>query len=704
MRALRCAATYDFSRMVPPPPLRTVMVSAHERHRNDRHRDALMVLHSHDLVAANTTQLNRNCTRRRRSRKPRPRDYAAAAPPQPTGVRSRSCPPRPWPSPRRQHRVPTRPRRLPQPVARCRAYARQTPASEPGPESPPAPPSLHRPRHLRSPAGQHRAERPRYPAAAAHAACPAEARGAAGTALAARFGISRTQLVSRFVAGVGAVITLVGVAFILVLAAQSGYFGPLAQRCLRHRRGPRRRRVPHPPPRHRERRRPRAAGDRAAAGYLSLYAAGPCTSSYLWVVLTGTAVLGLAVVAIAVRWKSQWLASLGVASASLLGLSTAPRVGVAFAVVLSVVTILAPAHRWPIFPVACTVPPSSYSRRRQRQARTSTDTVLLSVIAGVRDRGPLLRLDRSLGWRQEQTIIAVLVTWLRCRPCTGCGSGRPGAPCPWSCLRSTPSAQRFRCSPVSSAGCHPDGCVPGHHGRPVVCGWRPHQHRPRRGRSLVRLRGPAPRSRLVALASAVLGSIATALDPGALAWSCSPSTRRSAAASSSQPGLPGVPREPCWFRASRVVPQHRDDPRLLGPRRRLDGVLAGGGVHDVRGYVIASATVTVLRALASDRAVDPAASRAAGGDAGPVPGRCRHREVVRHRPGGAHRHRGLAFLGVGLLLLVLGVGYTKAYEKARTARSRQPLHRDGGDVLGPEMKRGPRLIGGRALLGLGSPR
>jgi uncharacterized membrane protein len=29
--------------------------------------------------------------------------------------------------------------------------------------------------------------------------------------------------------------------------------------------------------------------------------------------------------------------------------------------------------------------------------------------------------------------------------------------------------------------------------------------------------------------------------------------------------------------------------------------------------------------------------------------------------------RGLAFLAVGLLLLVLGVGYAKAYERARTA-------------------------------------
>lgn len=50
-----------------------------------------------------------------------------------------------------------------------------------------------------------------------------------GTALAQRLGISRTQLVSRLVAGVGAVITLVGIAFILVLAAQNGYFGPLAR-------------------------------------------------------------------------------------------------------------------------------------------------------------------------------------------------------------------------------------------------------------------------------------------------------------------------------------------------------------------------------------------------------------------------------------------------------------------------------------------
>jgi uncharacterized membrane protein len=34
--------------------------------------------------------------------------------------------------------------------------------------------------------------------------------------------------------------------------------------------------------------------------------------------------------------------------------------------------------------------------------------------------------------------------------------------------------------------------------------------------------------------------------------------------------------------------------------------------------------------------------------------------------------RGLAFLGVGVLLLVLGVGYAKAYERARSATHAVP--------------------------------
>src|SRR5674476_257690 len=38
--------------------------------------------------------------------------------------------------------------------------------------------------------------------------------------------LSNTQIIARLVAGAGALVTLVGIAFILVLAAQYGYFGP----------------------------------------------------------------------------------------------------------------------------------------------------------------------------------------------------------------------------------------------------------------------------------------------------------------------------------------------------------------------------------------------------------------------------------------------------------------------------------------------
>jgi uncharacterized membrane protein len=512
-----------------------------------------------------------------------------------------------------------------------------------------------------------------------------------GASLAARFGISRTQLVSRVVAGVGAVITLVGVAFILVLAAQNGYFGPLARTIacgalgavlagaaflIRHR-------------------DTENAGAHAllatgaAAGYLSLYAAG---SLYAFVpssvALTGTAVLGLAVVGIAVGWKSQWLASLGVASASLIGayLGGDPRVGVAFAVVLSVVTILAQLRTsWPIFMVARTLPALALLTVAAVNARpgTSIDTVLLSVIAGVFALAGLL--SAWIGRRAsnpEQIVIALLVTLAPLPAMYGTWQlGKDWGTVTLGILAATylASAALPLFASVSRSAVIPMGALlvtaaglrfaGGDHFNTVLAAVAA-------AYACVALYS---RSRLVALASAVLGSVGTlAWTPGALAlvvlaqYSSPVGTSIfvtvwTLVAYLAWPKVLGTP-QPRWFRNLAILLG------LVGASAAVDsiGVLAGRNLHDVHaGYVIASATVTVLWALTSVLALWTPLRRGAG--AGWVTlglslaGAATAKLFVIDLAVLTGIERGLAFLGVGLLLLVLGVGYAKAYERARTA-------------------------------------
>ena len=512
-----------------------------------------------------------------------------------------------------------------------------------------------------------------------------------GAALAKRLGISRTQLVSRVVAGVGGVITLVGVAFILVLAAQNGYFGPLARTIacgvlgaalvgvaflIRHR-------------------DTENAGAHAllatgaAAGYLSLYAAGSLYEFVpSWVALTGTAVLGLGVVGIAVRWKSQWLASLGVASASLIGanLGGDPRVGVAFAVVLSVVTILAQLRTsWPIFLVARTVPALALLTIAAADAKPGTgiDTVLLSVIAGVFAVAGLL--TAWIGRRSstpEQTVIAVLVTLAPLPAMYGMWQlGEVWGTVTLGVLAATylASAALPLFAAVSRSAVIPMGALlvttaglrllGGDHFSTVLAAVAA-------AYACVALYS---RSRVVASASAVLGSLATlAWIPGALtlvvlAQYSSPVgtsifvTVWTLAAYLAWPKVLATP-QPRWFRNLAILLG------LVGASAAVDslGVLLGRNLHDVHGgYVIASATVTVLWALASVVALWTPLRRGAG--AGWVTlglclaGAATAKLFVIDLAVLTGIERGLAFLGVGLLLLVLGVGYAKAYERARTA-------------------------------------
>jgi uncharacterized membrane protein len=187
------------------------------------------------------------------------------------------------------------------------------------------------------------------------------------------------------------------------------------------------------------------------------------------------------------------------------------------------------------------------------------------------------------------------------------------------------------------------------------------------------------RSRRVALASAVLGSIATlawalgALALVVLARYSSPVgtsifvTVWALAAYLAWPKVIHMP-QPRWYRNLAILLG------LVGASAAVDsiGVLAGRNLHDVHaGYVIASATVTVLWALASVLALWTPLRRGAG--AGWVTlglclaGAATAKLFVIDLAVLTGIERGLAFLGVGLLLLVLGVGYAKAYDRARTA-------------------------------------
>jgi uncharacterized membrane protein len=174
--------------------------------------------------------------------------------------------------------------------------------------------------------------------------------------------LSNTQIIARLVAGAGALVTLVGIAFILVLAAQYGYFGPAPRTIsaaglgvvlsvgafVLHRRdsdnagGP------------------ALLATGMAAGFLSLVAG---TTLYhlmpgaLGLVLAG--LLGLAVSLVAILWRSKWLACLAIAAALVIGpwVSGDIHLGAAFMVVLSAVASIAHLRmRWPVFHLARTLP------------------------------------------------------------------------------------------------------------------------------------------------------------------------------------------------------------------------------------------------------------------------------------------------------------------------------------------------------------
>lgn len=174
--------------------------------------------------------------------------------------------------------------------------------------------------------------------------------------------LSTTRIIARLVAGAGALVTLVGIAFILVLAAQYGYFGP-APRAISaaalgvvlsggafvlHRRDPD------------NAGGPALLATGMAAGFLSLVAA-----TTLYHLMPGAAglllagLLGIAVSVAAALWRSEWLACLAIAAALVIGpwVSGDVHLGAAFMVVLS--GVAAGAHlrvRWPVFHVARTLP------------------------------------------------------------------------------------------------------------------------------------------------------------------------------------------------------------------------------------------------------------------------------------------------------------------------------------------------------------
>lgn len=634
------------------------------------------VLRSHDLMVANTTQLNKDLHALA--------DALAAQATAPAPAQPVQLPPMPvCPVP-----APPRPAMPPQPPAQqvpaFGSYAaRQAEAAS-------FPPPTGQPVTRTIPASLP----PLTPLPTPPAPKPAQP---FGTALAERLGISRTQLVSRLVAGVGAVITLVGIAFILVLAAQNGYFGPLARTIASGALGAVLAAIAFVIHRRDEENAGAHAllATGAAAGYLGLYAAG---SLYRfipsWAALSGTAILGLAVVAVAVSWRSQWLASLGVASASLIGayLGGDPRVGVAFAVVLSVVTILAQLRTsWPIFLVARTAPALVLLTLAASAAKpgTSMDTILLTVIAGVFALSGLVSawIGRS-AVRHEQVIIAVLVTLAPLPALYGAWQlGKVWGSVSLVILAATylaaaalPLFSRIPRSAVipvgallvTMAGLRIAG---GDHTTTVLAAVAA-------AYASVAL---FSRSRLVALASAVLGTTAT------LAWILPAFTLVVFAEHSSPVGtsafltvwalvsylawprvLPGS--QPRWYRNVAIVLG------LLGASATVDslGVIIGRSWHDVHGgYLIASATVTVLWALASVMALWVPLRRGAGagwvtlGLALAAAATAKLFLIDLSVLTGIER--GLAFLGVGLLLLVLGVGYARAYDRARSVSHPTPV-------------------------------
>ncbi len=174
--------------------------------------------------------------------------------------------------------------------------------------------------------------------------------------------LSTTQVVARVLAGFGAVVTLVGIAFILVLAAQYGYFGPAARTVsaaalgvvlaggafVLHGRDPS------------NAGGPALLATGMAAGFLSLVAGTTLYDLVPGAVgLVLASLLGVAVSLVAAMWRSEWLACLAIASALVIGpgVSGDVHLGAAFMVVLSAVASIANLRmRWPAFHVARTVP------------------------------------------------------------------------------------------------------------------------------------------------------------------------------------------------------------------------------------------------------------------------------------------------------------------------------------------------------------
>jgi hypothetical protein len=338
---------------------------------------------------------------------------------------------------------------------------------------------------------------------------------------------------------------------------------------------------------------------------------------------------------------------------------------------------------WPVFLVARTVPALALLTIAALAVTPGTgiDTVLLALVAGIFAVAALFsaRIGRKAGAR-EQVVIAVLVT-LAPLPALyvmwQLGKGWGAASLLVLAVTYLVAAALPLFSRVPRSAVIPVGALlitmaglrlaGGDHTSTVLAAVAA-------AYASVALYS---RSRLVGLASAVLASISIVLwIPGALAlvviadYSSPIGTSAFLAAWALLAYLAcrvlelGQPR---WVRNAAMILG------LLGASAAVDslGVIIGRGANDVHaGYVIASATVTVLWALASVVALWTPLRRGAG--AGWVTlglvlaGAATAKLFVIDLAVLTGIERGLAFVGVGVLLLVLGVGYAKAYDRARS--------------------------------------
>jgi uncharacterized membrane protein len=202
--------------------------------------------------------------------------------------------------------------------------------------------------------------------------------------------LSNTQIIARLVAGAGALVTLVGIAFILVLAAQYGYFGPAPRTISAAGLGVvlsigafllRRRDADNAGG-------PALLATGMAAAFLSLVAG---TTLYhlmpgaLGLLLAG--LLGIAVSVVAALWRSEWLACLAIAAALVIGpwVSGDVHLGAAFMVVLSAVAAITHLRmEWPVFHIARTLPTTVLLMSLSGAYGLTTDDVwLLVALTGV---------------------------------------------------------------------------------------------------------------------------------------------------------------------------------------------------------------------------------------------------------------------------------------------------------------------------------